>query len=394
MAGEHILIVDDSPEIVDFLLAILRPIGYTLSWTGDGKDGLTKAIYEKPDLVLLDLNLPSMSGISILEALHQRNLDTPVIVMTFHGSESVVTRALRLGARGYLVKPFEVDDILAAIERVFREERERRVQALYDEDLAELQPGFAMDVAGFVPLVSNLSAATSRQDLLTQLTEVALHVAGADVSAVFLRKDSRSSLSLAAIRRGETCRSDVSIGDSHAAGVMRGGQPSYIRGSAEPPTFAMQLGISVHSLLYVPIVLRERVTGVLSVGYLQQSQEPTVEIQNWLIALGNYAVLLLDNIRLRRVLRKSIPVQRVYGVLNLFVRRLWKPLQALWKADETLSAQSENTVAAPLMRQVRIIATLLSVFKEVASPDSRIYIGTVQTAAIEKELNRRLAAIE
>lgn len=394
MAGESILIVDDSPEIVDFLVALLKPLGYVLSWTGDGREGLTKAIYEKPDLVLLDLNLPGISGIAILEALHQRGLDTPVIVMTFHGSESVVTRALRLGARGYLVKPFEVDDILAAIERVLREERERRVQDLYDDDLDMLQPEFVMDVGAFTSLVSNLTAAPSQHDMLAQLTEAVLHITGAAVGGVFLREGSGSGLILAAVRYQGTFRSDARLSDGHAESVMRSGQPSYILGSAEPPTFAVQLGIPVHSLLYVPVALRERVLGVLSVGYVEQNQELTGEIQSWLIVLGNYAALLLDNMRVRQVLHKSIPVQRVRDVLNLFVHHAAKPLRALWRADEALSAQSENAAVLALARQVKIIATLLSVLKESASSNSPIYFGTAQVAAIEKEIEARLARIE
>lgn len=392
MAGERILIVDDSPEIVDFLLAILKPRGYVLSATGDGKDGLTRAVYEAPDLVLLDLNLPSMSGISILEALHQRKLDTPVIVMTFHGSESVVSRALRLGARGYLVKPFEVDDILAAIERVLREERDRRTQDLFDDDLAGLQPACVMDASVFAAYVAELSTMVSRQDLLKKLTEVMLPVAAAQVGAIFLRNGG-SGLVLAGLREEGAYRTDVNVSDGHANSVMRSRQPSYVLASSEPPTFARQLGMPVRSLLYVPVASRGRVMGVLCAGYDQQSQEPTAEIENWLVALGQYAALLLESFQLRHAMRRSIPAKKVYDVLNLVMRRAVKPLQVLWRADEMLSSRPDSATAAKLAQQAKVIATVLSVFKDIATPDSAIFIGVASVTAIEKELDARLAPV-
>jgi len=397
MAGERILIVDDSAEIIDFLQAILYPLGYVLSWSGDGKEGLTKAIYESPDLVLLDLNLPSMSGISILEALHNRHVQTPVVMMTFHGAESVVSRALQLGARGYLIKPFEVDEIIAVIERVLREERERREPDFFDDDddtLAALQsePEPVMDAAAFAAYVAVLSTATSQQEVLAKLTEVAMSIARADVSALFLRDG--VALTLVVVRDGETLGTTAPVSDSHAEGVLRDGQPVYILSAATPPTFAAQLGVDAYSLLYVPVALRERVVGVLCVGYRDPSGAPTSETEIWLIALGSYVALSLENARLRGMLRKSLPVQKVHDVFNLLMRRAVKPLQSLWKAGELLGAHAENqAIGEMLSRQAQTIAAFLSIARDIATPDSGIFIGTATVSTIEKEIDVRLGAL-
>ncbi len=103
---EKILIIDDSAKIRSFLSEMLRPLGYVVSTASDGKRGLDKALTERPDLILLDLSLPRLSGIEILEALQKDNYEVPVILMTAHGSESVAVQAFRLGVKDYLMKPY------------------------------------------------------------------------------------------------------------------------------------------------------------------------------------------------------------------------------------------------------------------------------------------------
>ena len=70
-----------------------------------GQDGLAKVSGEEPDLILLDFNLPDMTGMDVLRHLSAAGNHTPVILMTAHGSEKVVVEAFRLGVRDYLTKP-------------------------------------------------------------------------------------------------------------------------------------------------------------------------------------------------------------------------------------------------------------------------------------------------
>ncbi len=382
MAGERILIIDDSEEIISFLVAVLQPLGYMVSYAGDGKDGLARAVYEKPDLVLLDLNLPGMSGIAVLEALHQRAAEVPIIMMTFHGSESVVSRAMRLGVRDYMTKPFQVEDILSSIERVLREEREKRTQDIFavDPALLELQVQPAVDSAAFHALVgTSLAAVTSRHAFLTQTTEAALRLSGADVSAVFL-VEGGTPLVTAAVRQGEVCRVDVSISDHHAEVVVRSGRPLQVSAAADPSAFTAQLGIPARTLLYVPVRLRERGIGALAVAFRQPGQEPSVEAVDWLLLLSDYVALLWENVRFRDILQRSLPLQKVGEVLGVFIHYILTLLHTLTKGV------GDGEPA----REVKALATILAVLKDVAAPKSALYIGKVQAADIEKELDTRL----
>jgi hypothetical protein len=227
--------------------------------------------------------------------------------------------------------------------------------------------------------------------MVSKLTEVVLPVAAASASAIFLR-NSDANLTLAGVREGNAYRADVDVSDGHANLVLRNHQPSYVLASSQPPTFTVQLGMSVHALLYVPVASRDRVVGVLCVGYDQRDREPTAEIENWLIALGQYAALLMESLQLRRVVRRSIPAKKVYDVLNLVMRQAVKPLQVLWRADASAAAQVDNVVSTNLARQAKVIATLFSVLKDIATPDNAIFIGTASFATIEKELNTRLGS--
>ncbi len=124
MAGEKILIIDDKIENIELLAEyILQPKGYTPLVAYDGHEGLHVALSEKPDLILLDLKMPGMTGLEVLEALREKRCNIPAILITGYGSEDVVVRALRLGARDYITRPFEVDEVLAAVDRALNESR-------------------------------------------------------------------------------------------------------------------------------------------------------------------------------------------------------------------------------------------------------------------------------
>ncbi len=113
-----ILIIEDRRENIVFIANnILKPQGHDVITAMDGQTGLTKAREEKPNLIITDLKLPRMGGLEVLEKLNEQGLNIPAIVMTFHGTEDTAMRALRLGARDYLIKPFTIEEMQAALDR-------------------------------------------------------------------------------------------------------------------------------------------------------------------------------------------------------------------------------------------------------------------------------------
>ncbi len=116
----RILIVDDEPEMVRGLEDNFRFEGYQTLSAANGKDGLTLALQEVPDLILLDIMMPKMSGWDVLKALRQKGLDVPVIMLTARGEEVDRVLGLELGADDYVTKPFSLRELLARVRAVLR----------------------------------------------------------------------------------------------------------------------------------------------------------------------------------------------------------------------------------------------------------------------------------
>jgi two-component system, OmpR family, phosphate regulon sensor histidine kinase PhoR len=127
MANERVLVVDDSLVYQDIIINhILKPYGYKPLATRDGDEGLQIVLHEAPDLIILDQQLPGLTGLELLKALHEEENEVPVIMTTIYGSEEVAVNAFRLGVRDYVIKPFEIEEMLEAIDRALAEERLRR----------------------------------------------------------------------------------------------------------------------------------------------------------------------------------------------------------------------------------------------------------------------------
>ena len=127
---EEILIIDDSQQICAMLAEYVLPeLGYASAIANTGRQGLNRLRQKLPDLILLDLQLPDISGLDLLRLIAQEGYDVPVILMTAHGSEGIAVEAFRLGARNYLIKPFSETEAQGVIDQALRERRLKREKA-------------------------------------------------------------------------------------------------------------------------------------------------------------------------------------------------------------------------------------------------------------------------
>jgi DNA-binding NtrC family response regulator len=157
---DKVLVVDDESAIRDVLSVFLSEHGYEVREAGSGEDGLVAAARFKPDLVLLDLVLPGMSGIEVLKRLKGDHPHLGCIVMTAFGSISSAVDAIRAGGDDYLTKPFDNDELLLAIERVTRVHRlAREVEALRHE--LDTRYGFT-EMIGVCPAMREVFRVMSR----------------------------------------------------------------------------------------------------------------------------------------------------------------------------------------------------------------------------------------
>lgn len=114
-----ILIVDDEVELLNVLEAYLRDEGYGVLRAGDGRTAVDLAVRERPDLVLLDLNLPVLSGLDAFREIRGQ-LNVPVIMLTSRGGEVDRVVGLELGADDYVSKPYSPREVVARVKSVLR----------------------------------------------------------------------------------------------------------------------------------------------------------------------------------------------------------------------------------------------------------------------------------
>jgi DNA-binding response OmpR family regulator len=117
-----ILVVDDEPTLVATLKYNLEREGYEVVTASDGESGLEAARAKRPDLVILDLMLPGMSGLEVCRSL-RRESSAPVLMLTARGTETDKVVGLELGADDYVTKPFSMPEVLARVRALLRRSR-------------------------------------------------------------------------------------------------------------------------------------------------------------------------------------------------------------------------------------------------------------------------------
>lgn len=115
-----VLVVDDEIGIQDLVVDALRVAGIDTSRASDGNEALTKIRKNKFNLIVLDLNLPKLDGISLLQKLKQEEIQTPVLILSARGSREDVTTGLRVGADDYLAKPFGIEELVLRVKAIIR----------------------------------------------------------------------------------------------------------------------------------------------------------------------------------------------------------------------------------------------------------------------------------
>jgi DNA-binding response OmpR family regulator len=111
----NLLIVEDEERIASFLAKGLRAHGYGVEWVRSGREGLERAAQGDISLVILDLGLPDLDGLDVLEGLRERGATVPVLVLSARGRVDDRVRGLNLGADDYLGKPFAFEELLARV---------------------------------------------------------------------------------------------------------------------------------------------------------------------------------------------------------------------------------------------------------------------------------------
>lgn len=119
-----VLIVDDASFMRMTIKQMLEKNGHeTVGEAGDGIEAVKKYIEVKPDVVLLDITMPEMNGVEALKRIKELDPAAKVIICSAMGQQAMVAQAIQSGAKDFIVKPFEADRLIAAVDRVMSKQK-------------------------------------------------------------------------------------------------------------------------------------------------------------------------------------------------------------------------------------------------------------------------------
>ncbi|WP_367620592.1 sigma-54-dependent transcriptional regulator [Geomonas subterranea] len=151
MPKDKILIVDDEADIALILKLQLEDAGFETERARDGVEALEAVEREHFALIMLDIKMPRMDGLEVLSRI--RGEQTPVVMMTAHGSEDIAVDAMKKGALDYISKPFAAEDMLQKVERAIGIDRTRKENARLQRQLDEERLKMAAVLQGMADLL-------------------------------------------------------------------------------------------------------------------------------------------------------------------------------------------------------------------------------------------------
>lgn len=294
MTGERILVVDDMADIRDIVINhILKPYAFDYMEATNGAEALERIKADPPDLILTDLQMPSMTGIDLIHRLREEKINIPVVLMTSHGSEDIAVEVFRLGVKDYVRKPFTEEELLEALELALTETRLRREQERLTQNLSSLNTNLLMHVEHLEALQKvgkELLAINDQETLLKHALEITTQTSHSQVARLLLYDGASGQLKV----RAEKARARVKLLDQPvddplaaeviAANISRIGEPQ-VDDSFE------HFKVSI----YVPLRAGETRGAVIVTQPADAVSEPLLHLLN---AVAIYIAAALERIRL------------------------------------------------------------------------------------------------
>lgn len=292
MAGEKVLIIDDSAELRATIEAVLRFGGYDPLSAGSGQEGLELVLNQAPDVILIDLELPDTTGLKVIEQFNRQGFKIPTIMMTGYGSEGTAARALRLGVRDYLVKPFTTDEVLSSIERALEENRLRSER----DRLTMLLQRYELCLDLFDGVSRSIISGDDLEHVLQQVVKSATSATGAEVGFLMLLNGPVKQLRIvAACGQPPGVARDLSAqsGDERLRPVLNDGKAVRLHAEGDC-SVEIQTGCVTRAVLQVPLLGKGRVMGLVAVDNRVESETFDENDEKALWLLAQFAVMALE----------------------------------------------------------------------------------------------------
>lgn len=174
MERDRILVIDDEEMILDIAREILSAMGFEVTITTDGRAGLRMLAEEKFSLLMTDVRMPNISGLEVIQNVRERDREIPIIIITGYGTLDTAIKALKLGAQGFLLKPFSTAELRAAVTETLE-----KAHLLRDNiRMRALMPLFEVS--------KEMISETDVKGLLSLIVRIAVRETRADTACLFL----------------------------------------------------------------------------------------------------------------------------------------------------------------------------------------------------------------
>ena len=302
MAGEKILICDDGRENRDFIIDyIITPNEFVALTARNGVEAMNILSSEPVDLMLLDLQMPKMGGMEVLDAMREQQINVPVVLMTFHGSEEIAIEVYRKGVKDYVKKPFSVEEMTSAIGRALSEVRLRQEKEKLTERLIQANAEMNRRIRELNMLYQvgkTVTALSSLDDLLPHVLRAAIDITDCDSGYLFLVENNQ--LVARAIKSADDSQIrsvNQPYDDPFAKRVMSTGKPFVLNQQdiedlkRENPKVQFP-----NSVMVTPMIVGQRIVGVLMGQHMADSgRDFRKQDAAMLSALSDYAAIAIEN---------------------------------------------------------------------------------------------------
>jgi len=295
---ERILVVEGDHSVSDLISRqTLKPLGFRVKVIRDAPMALQEVKTFLPDIMIVNLDLPGLSGKDLLVALSSQGVDLPVIVIASEGMEWDVIQAFRLGATDYLGWPIREAEIVSAVERSLvqvRVNRDRETLTRKVEKTTKELQARVRELTTIVRVGKSITAITDRQTLLEKIIEGAVYIAEADKGWLLLRGHGESEFNLFAqknLPKSIASRLDSPWDDGISSLVAISGESLSIHG---PPLKLLKISRLCRSALIAPIIVNKETVGLVAVA--RDVPKPFSATKRTLIeALADYSSIALVN---------------------------------------------------------------------------------------------------
>ncbi len=302
---ERILLIENNPETIDVVARqTLLPMGFKVQVATNGEAAIKETGRFVPDVIILDLKLPGLSGKDVLVAFASQGIEAPVIVLSERNAETDIIQAFRLGASDLLTAPLREAEVIAAVERVLKQVRTRREREMLTRQLNQTNQELQRRVRELTTIFAIGKAVVSVTDtraLLNKIIEGAVYVSEADFGWLLLRDEHSKNFLLSAHRnlpQSMAVQINQPWEDGLTSLVAISGESLSIYGEPLKRFKAAALG---QAALVVPIKIKNDVVGLMTV--VRKALNPMgASSQVLLEAVADYASIAIVNARLFKVL--------------------------------------------------------------------------------------------